>query len=127
MALGLGLFVFIDLQNHTHDTVQPVNLTHCIDEEWLESTVDSELIPGVKKIFDHTDELLRNYPESQAEKEKDMMKISNIDAIIKKELFIDRSDSSSRSRMERLFTFYVSVLRRNGLTWVMKEYQKQAV
>eukprot|EP00178_Gracilaria_changii_P000257 TRINITY_DN1027_c0_g1_i1.p2 TRINITY_DN1027_c0_g1~~TRINITY_DN1027_c0_g1_i1.p2 ORF type:complete len:1106 (+),score=114.18 TRINITY_DN1027_c0_g1_i1:5972-9289(+) len=40
---------------------------------------------------------------------------------------MDMTDTSSRSRMKHLFTCYVSTLRRNGLTWVMKDHPKLAV
>lgn len=42
----------------TIEPVRPVNLLYCVDAEWLESTVDLEYIPEVKKMEDLTDEKL---------------------------------------------------------------------
>lgn len=115
---------FVD--STTTVSVRPVNIFYCVDAEWLESTIELEYIPGVKTMSDLTDELLRQYLECEAEEEKDMMTIVNIDAVTKKELSMGMTDTSSRSRMKRLFTLYVSVLRRNGLFWIMKEHSKLA-
>ena len=111
----------------TTEPARPVSMTYCVDSEWLQSYIDLEYIPDVETPHDLTDTKLRLYLESEAEEEKHTTTMTEIDAIIKRELVMNMSNSSSRSRMKSLFTSYVLSLRRNGLIWVMNDHPKLAV
>lgn len=111
----------------TTEAVRPVNLKIFVDSEWLESAVSLGFIDGADTVEDLTDELLRKYLEKKAEEKKELFTVSTLDAIIQKELTMDMYDKSAKSRMESLFTSYISILRRNGLSWITKTHQKTAV
>lgn len=50
-----------------------------------------------------------------------------LDIIVRKTLRMDVNDRSEKSRMESLFARYVTLLRRNGLKWLLESNQKGAV
>lgn len=103
----------------TTEPVRLVGLSYCVDTEWLESSINLDYIPGVKSIQELTDGKLHAYLKAEAEEDKDMMTIAKIESIIRREVSMGMSDTSSRSRMKHLFTDYVSALGRNGFILVM--------
>eukprot|EP00737_Agarophyton_chilense_P002408 gb/GEZJ01002740.1/.p1 GENE.gb/GEZJ01002740.1/~~gb/GEZJ01002740.1/.p1 ORF type:complete len:169 (+),score=12.80 gb/GEZJ01002740.1/:1752-2258(+) len=55
------------------------------------------------------------------------MTLAALEAVMEKELRMDMSDPSSRSRIKQLFIPYVSFVRKNGLNWIAKENPKTGV
>lgn len=74
-----------------------------------------------------TDTDLRKYLDSKAEESKKNLTATDVDIIVDKDLHMDMSIRSARSRMELLFMNYTAILRRNGLKWVLQSNQKLAV
>lgn len=81
-------------------------------------------IPIVSKYEKLTDGVLRAYLDEKAEKSKKAVNLKNLYSIVRKHLKMDVKDRSAMSRMEYLFARYVSILRRNGLTWLLKDNQR---
>lgn len=47
------------------------------------------------------------------------MTMTILDGIVDKELAMDMTDRSVKSKMEFLFTNYISMLRRHGISWMI--------
>ncbi|PXF46597.1 hypothetical protein BWQ96_03586 [Gracilariopsis chorda] len=81
----------------------PVNLKYCIDHEYVESAIALDLIPHVNSYNHLTDSNLKKYLDGNAEASQDSLTLESLDAIFDRELRMDMSDKSARSRMEALF------------------------
>ena len=109
------------------EPVRPVNLTYCVDPEWLRSIVDLNLIPDLTDYEMVTDEILRTFLEERSRTTTTTISLSAVNSIIDKELKMDMADTSDPLRMENLFTSYLSILRRHGLQWITKSRPKTAI
>ena len=108
-------------------TARPVQLKFCVDSEYLASAIDLGFVDGVDTIEELTDPLLRAYLEKKAETSKETVTLSALDKMVEKHLSMNMSDPSATSRMQGLFISYTTLLRKSGLSWVLKENQKVAV
>lgn len=117
------------LSRHTVVTepISPVHLKFCVDADWIESLLTLGFIADTSSYEDLTDELLRSYLEKKAEESKEVVTIDTLDKLVEDKLRIDMTDSDARSRIENLFVSYLTLLPRNGLSWIIKENEKVAV
>ena len=109
------------------EPVKPVNLKFCVDAEWLESTVALGFIEPIDTVEQLTDERFRAYLDSKAEDSKEVVSLSKLDELVSQELRTDMRDANATSRIQNLFVNYMTLLRRHGLSWIIKENQKVAV
>ena len=109
------------------EPVKPVNLKFCVDAEWLESTVALGFIEPIDTVEQLTDERFRAYLDSKAEESKEVVSLSKLDELVSQELRTDMRDANATSRIQNLFINYMTLLRRHGLSWIIKENQKVAV
>lgn len=106
---------------------KPVDLNFCVDIDFLRSTIALGEISAVSSYDDLTDEVLRNYLESETAESRSKMTIEALDSLIRKNLRTDMHNKEVISRMNNLFVGYQTVLRKNGLSWVVAENPKVAV
>lgn len=111
----------------TEEATTPVHLKYCVDGEWLESLLDLNLIEDVSTYEDLEDQVLRRYLETKAEEAKDVVTRDTLDKLVEEELRTDMKDKNARSRIETLFVSYRSLLRRHGVSWILKDNEKVAV
>lgn len=111
----------------TSEVVTPVNLKFCVDAEWLESMIELDFIEDVDSYDGLSDGILRAYLEKKAETAKDVITMSVLDEIVRKDLRMNMHDANATSRIESVFVGYHQILRRNGLSWIVKDNQKVAV
>lgn len=109
------------------EVIRPASLKYCMDQDWLESMIESEFIPGAADYETVTENCLRKYLEGKAQESRHVATVESIDKIVEKDLRTEMTDTDARSRMETLFATYLSLLRRNGLSWVIKDNPKVAV
>lgn len=109
------------------EAVRPVNITFCVDPEYLESAIALDLISDVESESELTDTVLRSYLERKAEESKESVNLDALDMIVERDLHMDMTDRNAKSRMESLFVSYHALLRRNGISWLLKTNQKVAV
>lgn len=55
----------------TTELVRPVKLTYCVDDEYLESSIEMDYISGVESTAEHTDDKLRKCLEPEADEDRD--------------------------------------------------------
>lgn len=70
---------------------------------------------------------LRAYPDSEAKKVKEGLDFDGLDELIEKKLEMKMNNKDGKSRMQGLFTVLHSNLSEQGVRWIIKEKQKQAV
>jgi len=114
-------------QGVSTEAVRPVNIMFCVDPEFLESATVLGFIDGADTVEDLTDEMLRDYLDDQAQEAEETVSLATLGTIVDEELRMDMSDRSARSRMQGLFMSYHKLLRRHGLSWVLKANEKTAV
>lgn len=106
--------------------VRPVSLKFCVDPEYLESAIAFGFIEA-ETYEDLTDSVLRKYLEKKAEESPEAITLEAIDSIVDRDLRMNMGDKNARSRMESLVVSYHTLLRRHGLSWILKSNQKVAV
>ena len=106
---------------------KPVDLKFCVEPEYLESAIALGFIPGVLSYRQLDDTTLRAFLDKKAEECKESVTLSSLDNFVSKNLKMDMQDSSAVSRMQSLFVSYHTLLRQNGLLWVMDTSPKVAV
>jgi len=111
------------------DTVsaRPVQLKFCVDSEYLASAISLGFISGATSLEDLTDAVLRTYLDTKSGASKETVTLSKLDRIVEKQLSMNMSDPSATSRMQGLFISYTTLLRKNGLSWVVTDSPKVAV
>jgi len=102
------------------EAVRPVNIKFCVDPEFLEFATVLGFIDGADTVEDLTDEMLRDYLDEQAQESQETVSLTTLDTIVEEELHMDMSDRSARSRMQGLLISCHKLLRRHGLSWVLK-------
>lgn len=98
-----------------------------MDAEYLESVLTLGPVSGAETYSEVTDQQLRDYLESKAMESRETVIEDMLDKLVARELYMDMSDRSAKSRMEGLFVSYFTLLRQHGLKWVLENSQKVAV
>lgn len=117
----------IGKSSRSTENVRPVNIKFCVDPDYLESLIALNLIPDVKDYDSLTDDTLRAFLDEKAEESREATNLDSLDIIVEQQLRMDMKDRNAKSRMENLFVAYHTILRRNGLAWVVNENGKLAV
>lgn len=102
-------------------TVQPVNLKFCCNVEMIKSLIALSVIGGATSYDDHNDAALRNYLEDEWMESKEVLSHSVLDKIVKSKLRINMDVASDKSRIQKLFAMYHSLLQRYDIVWTIKE------
>jgi RNase H-like domain found in reverse transcriptase/Reverse transcriptase (RNA-dependent DNA polymerase)/Integrase core domain/Integrase zinc binding domain/Chromo (CHRromatin Organisation MOdifier) domain len=105
-----------------------VSLQFSVDPSLLESLVDlrqlGEEIDTISKV---TDESVQSWLDEHCELKKDTLSLSSVKTIIGKQLRINMAEKDTEQRVVILFADYTSLLRANGITWIIKQNPKVAV
>lgn len=104
-----------------------MHLNFCVDADWIESLIELGFIAYVSSYKLLTDGQLRLHLDKKAEYYKEVVTISNLDKLVEDTLHFNIKNSDARCSVEKLFISYHSLLRRNGLFWLIKENEKIAV
>ena len=108
------------------EAVQPVNIKYCVDPEYLESAIALGFIEATS--YDELSEIdLREHLDQKAQESQETITLETLDEIVDINLRMNKKDKNSKSRMESLFVSYHSLLRRNGLSWLIEPNPKVAV
>lgn len=76
---------------------KPVCLQFCVDQKWLESTIDRGPRPGADTYAGLTNHILQNYLSSKAEESRQVIKMENLDKFVQDEHQINMADKAARS------------------------------
>ena len=109
------------------EPVRPVNLKFCVDPQLLDSAIALDYIPDVSSYDELADDVLRTYLDSLSQESKDAMNLTVLDRMVETQLHMDMNVKSADARVQKLFMTYHTILRKNGLAWILKENQKVAV
>jgi uncharacterized protein YhjY with autotransporter beta-barrel domain len=74
-----------------------------------------------------TDDLVRTWLDSNQEVKKDMLSASQVKTLVTKQLRVSLTEKDPEQRVIMLFTDYTSLLRVNGLSWVIADRPGLAV
>lgn len=111
----------------TTGAIKPVNIKFCVDAEWLVSTIALSFPTPVESIDQLTGSRLRAFLESKADESRGGVTLDKLDDIVSHELRINMRDSNATSKIQNLFVPYTTILRRSGLSWIVKDNRKVAV
>ena len=111
----------------TTESVRPINLKYCVSPEYLESAISLGFLRGVEDYESLSDETPREYLDHKAKLSKDATTLDSHGKLVGNEIRMDMTDLDTRSRMKCSFIAYHSLLRRNGVAWVIHNNQNAAV
>lgn len=106
---------------------KPVVLKYCVDVDVLKSTLALGLNDSANDYDTINENALRQYLEKEAEDFRETLTLSGLDSIVRKDLKMDMKNKDARSRMKSLLIEYHTLLRRNGLYWLLEDKEKVAV
>lgn len=109
------------------EPVSPVEIKFCVDVDFLGSSIDLGFIDGADSYDTITSDLVRSFLESRAKESKEIITLKKLDKIVAEELRMNMWNTDATARMQDLFSQYHTILRRNGLKWIINENQKIAV
>ena len=109
------------------EPIRPVGLVYCVDAEQLESAVDLGMIDGCDDVKELTDGQLRDYLDKEASDSATVVTENDLAQMVQRYVRMDMSVKSAHSRMKLLFMGYKSLLRQNGMGWVVDKNPKAAV
>jgi hypothetical protein len=109
------------------DKITPFSLRYSVDPDLLLSLIELAQfgadVDSLEKLSDdHITEWLRPYRDTQAEKTS----LTRVDALISRGLHIRLQEKNISQRIMCLFVDYSTLLRSNGLLWIIKEKSKVA-
>lgn len=86
----------------------------------MESAVELRYISNISSTEELTDKILKDYLESLIEDKRMCMSTSAISKIVSKNLYMNMTISHTRARMQMIFISYESLLKRNGISWLLE-------
>lgn len=84
-------------------------------------------IDECSKYVELTDAKLRKLLEESSKESPDLTTIENLDKIVSQKLRTDMRNTNAKSRMQDLFSSYVTIISRNGLVWLIDDNAQVAV
>lgn len=108
----------------TTEPMLPISITFCVDSEQLQSAIALGLIENVTDDSTLTEALLLAFLNKKGKDGRRNLTSANNYSLIEKELNMDMTVSSASSRIKQLFINYHSILRRQGLKWILGAIKK---
>lgn len=99
----------------------------CVDMKWLESIISPGLIENIDSDKNLKNEVLQSFLGSSAGETKETINMETLDETLGKELRMNFSNTSARSRDANLIMSLHAIRCHNGLEWLLEETQKIAV
>jgi hypothetical protein len=107
---------------------RPVSLAFSIDAMLLTSLVDlRRLGADIDTVDKVSDKAVQSWLDANCDVKKDGMSLTQVHALISKKLNINMAEKDTEQRIVMLFTDYSSLLRMNGLSWIVKDCPKIAI
>jgi hypothetical protein len=107
---------------------RPVSLTFSVDPSALASLVElGQFGPAVQTVASITDNVLLNWLEKHSDLKKDGISAAQVQALVGRSIRINMSERDTEQRIIMLFADYKSLLRANGMDWLVAENPKMAV
>jgi hypothetical protein len=107
---------------------RPVSLAFSIDAMLLTSLVDlRRLGADIDTVDKVSDNAVQSWLDANCDVKKDGMSLAQVHALISKKLNINMAEKDTEQRTVMLFTDYSSLLRMNGLSWIIKDCPKIAI
>lgn len=106
---------------------KPGSLKVYVDTEWLQSTVALGFIDNVTAIEDLMQSKLSTLLISKSEESREILSLENLDKRVSQELHMNMPDAHDTSRIQDDLVPYHFILRRSGLSWIIKNNQMIAV
>jgi hypothetical protein len=108
--------------------LKPVSLKYSVDPDLLLSLIDlAQFGTEVDSVDKLTEDHLRTWLESHQEIGKAATSLSHLDSLVSKHLHLRMQEKNIQLRIMTVFTDYTTLLRSNGLSWVIKDAPKVAV
>lgn len=109
------------------EPVRAVELKFCVDVDFIESSITLGFVENATSYEKLTDEQLRTFLEGRVQESKDVVTLDTLDKIVKNRLHTDMRNTNAKTRIQDLFASYNTILRNNGLLWIIEDNQKVAV
>jgi hypothetical protein len=107
---------------------RPVSLTFSIDPPVLESLVElGQFGAEVTRVDLVTDPVLRKWLDNHQDIKKDGLSAAQVQTIVNRSLRINMAERDCEQRILMLFADYKSLLRLNGMAWLVYDNPKLAV
>lgn len=106
------------------EPISPVGLIYCVDAEQLKSAIECGMIEGCDNVESLTSNELKRYLESRSQESVSVITEPELAKLVEATLRMDMSVKSATDRMQLLFMEYRSLLRTNGLKWVIERTPK---
>lgn len=105
----------------------PVDLSFCVDIDLLKLTIALGLIPNVTPYKDLLNASPRVYLEKEASESRNTVTLSELNAIVNRDLHMDMRNPDASLRMKHLFIDYQTILQNQGIAWLLEENPKVAM
>jgi len=118
------------------EPARPLGMVYCVNSDQLQSAIELHLIGGCNNVKELTDEKLRSYFNSIVEQTSTVVSAHNLgevsqqqalEELIEKDVRMDMTVKSAESRMTLVFLDYRSLLRREGMSWIIDRNPKLAI
>lgn len=100
---------------------KPAVLKFYVDIGFPGSTIALGEIRGVGTYNGITDAVLQPYLDNEAAESHTKVMLNSLDALVEKNHRMDMRHKDISSRIKNLFLDYQTLLRKNGLTWIVTE------
>lgn len=88
------------------EPMKPVDLTFCVDVEFLESSIALRFIGDAISYKKHTDTQVRKFFEGRTNDSKEVVTLEALDKIVKDELRTNMKNNDAKARMQDVFANY---------------------
>lgn len=95
----------------TTEPVSPVNITSCVNLDFLESTITLGFIDDVSTYEDVTDAAVQTFLEERVKESKDAVTLDVLEKIVRTELRTNMKHSNRKAGMYDLFCIFHTILR----------------
>jgi hypothetical protein len=107
---------------------KPVSLSFSIDSSILERLVDlRQFGPNMDSVDKITEDVLQKRLDAHREVMKDTLSAGQMQSIVTKNLRINMLEKDVEQRIIVLFADYSSLMRTNGLSWVIEQNPKVSI
>lgn len=105
----------------------PVDLEFCVDREYQKFTIALGLISSVSLSEELTDTALRPYLDEISTESRRTVTLSSLEILVQQKKPTVMKNINASSCMRKIFIDYYSLLRQQGIPWVIKSSKKIAV
>lgn len=104
--------------------MRPVDLKFCVDVDFLEPSIDVGFIDNIASFAETTHTQICTFLELLAKASREGVILSRLDNIVADELQTNMNNAYATERMQDLSAQYHTILRINGLKWILTDNRK---